>query len=137
MLLLGHEALRDYVRFVWTDYAPLLVRSFVEQAVDAHRGVITGLNKIRLYAPGVFDEDSVALYIPQEATLAIWDRWKELKSRFPDLNVKNVEELPPSVKFRYAVPEILRQVLDAMCETELEALIQKGWLQLHRWRVEA
>jgi hypothetical protein len=93
MLLFGHKRLKDLVRVIWEDNAPLLIRSFVEQGIYPKLRNVTGLEKIRLYPPGprffhnegFYEDDALAVYVPPADIAVIWDHKLKLKRRYPKL----------------------------------------------------
>lgn len=137
-LLFGHKYLSDYVRVVWEKEAPLLVRSYVEQAIDRDHGTVTGLEKFRIYPPGGGEEDlPVAVFVPASAIHEIETHRRNLKDRFPNLDTNNVSELPKQVQFQYAVPALIRKVLQKMQENgvRLDELERRRWLDTAVWRI--
>jgi hypothetical protein len=127
-LLLGHKTLRDYVRVVWEEEAPLLVRSFVEQELDPHFSNVTGLEKIRLYPPDSSDEQSVAVFMPGADIVSVWDHWRQLKEQYPRLSTDNIDELPKPIKFRYAVPAVIRTIVSKLEEgVPLKEIERRQW----------
>ncbi len=134
-LLFGHKVLRDYVRVVWTKHIALLVRSFVEQAIDNQRGTVTGMEKIRIHPPGS-QHDPLAIFLPAEDHGTIMRHAQALRERFPRVPTDIVSELPDDVQFGQIVPEILRHILRMVDEgVPLEQLEQQKWLHTHEWKV--
>lgn len=134
-LLLGHKTLRDYVRVVWKEEAPLLVRSFVEQGLDPRLSDVTGLEKIRLHPPGLSDNQAVAVFMPGSDVMSIWDHQQQLRNRYPRLSTENIDELPKPIKFRYAIPAVVRTVVSKMEEgVLLEEIERRQWFDMFAWR---
>jgi len=129
----GHKDLKDYVRFVWEEDSPLLVRSFVEQAIDLNLSNVTGLEKIGLHPP-LYGDEPIAVYMPPKDTAAILDHETKLKLRYPDLPTRHVLELPKRVQFPRAVPAIIRKIASEM-ETgvPLDEMEHRKWLDLSAW----
>ncbi|MER9229115.1 restriction endonuclease [Mesorhizobium sp. M0664] len=135
-MLLGHKTLRDYVRVVWEEHAPLLVRSFVEQGLDPHFDVVTGLEKIRLYPPGLSADQSIAVFMPDADVGSIWRHQAHLRKQYPNVATDNVDEMPKPIKFRHAIPAVIRAVMSKLEEgVRLEYLERDQWLDMYAWRI--
>jgi hypothetical protein len=136
MLLFGHKVLRDLVRAAWQGEAPLLVRSFVEQALDPDFGIVTGLEKIRIYPPGLEPSDAVAVFIPGADIVAVKNHHSELKKRYPKLRTDNVGELPERIRFQHALPAMIRTAIRALeAGTPVERLERERWFEMSEWRM--
>jgi hypothetical protein len=134
MLLFGHKDLKDWVRIVWEDQAPLLVRSFVEQGIDPNLSTVTGLEKVRLYPPGAVD-DPLAIFMPAADIHAIWDHQRNLNERYPKLATDNIGELPKDVQFRHAVPAVIRKIASNVEEgVPLEEMLRRKWFEMLKWK---
>ncbi len=134
-LLLGDKDLRDYVRVVWEDESALLIRSFVEQALYPYLRDVTGLEKMRIFPPEAGDDEGIALYISASEFSSIFRHHAELRRKFPDLKTDNISELPTSVKFIYAIPEVVRTIVHNINEgVSLEQMKRRRWLDMHKWR---
>lgn len=135
-LLLGDRILRDYVHGVWDEHSPLLIRSFIEQGIDPNLSSVTGLEQIRLLPPGG-QHDIVPIYVPAAEIASVNKHRRKLKKRFPNLDTKNVYELPKPLKFGQAIPAILRRILREVDEgTSVEDLRQAQWLDMLAWQIE-
>lgn len=135
-LLLGQEILRDYVRVVWEKEAPLLVRSFVEQELDPRFSNVTGLEKLRLHPPKSNDEQRVLVFMTGADIQSVWDHRLQLKKKYPRLSTDNVEELPGPIKFRYAVPAIIRTIMSELEKgVSLKEIERRQWLDFFAWRI--
>lgn len=136
-LLFGHKILRDYVRVVWEDEAPLLVRSFVEQEIDLNLGDVTGLEKIRIYLPGYPADARIAVFIPASDVQDIMNHWRDLHRRYPKLATNNVSELPKGTQFRHVLPAMLRKILFEMEKgLSIEEMERLQWFDPVTWKVE-
>jgi hypothetical protein len=142
MLLFGHKDLKDYVT-VWEREAPLFVRSFVEQQIDPDLGIMRGvepLEKIWLHppgyvhAPGYLENLSLSLCMPPADIQAIFDHWRSLTQRYPEPPTNNINELPNDVRFRHAVPRVIREIVSEMGRgVPLEELERRKWLDISVW----
>ena len=137
MLLFGHKVLKDLVRIVWESEAPLLVRSFVEQQIDPKRGIVTGLEKIRLHRPGDIpgygDVLPLAVYMPSADILAIMEHKGKLKQQYPRLATDNISELPKDVQFQRAVPAVIREIIEED-GVPLEEMERRNWFDMSAWK---
>jgi hypothetical protein len=135
MLLFGHKVLRDFVSIVWTEEAPLPVRSLVEQGIDPNLAIVTGLEKIRLRPPGYGDDLSVAAFMPAADIQTILNHQIALKRRYPKLAANNISDLPKDVQFRRAVPAVIRKIVAKMEEgVTLEEMERDKWLDMSGWK---
>lgn len=133
--LLFGKYLNDYVRVIWESDAPLLVRSFVEQEIDAKLGNVTGLEKIRLLPPK-YGESPIAVFMPPADIVAILNHQAAKKVQFPKLATDIVSELPNNVQFRYAVPAVVRKIVSKMAEgVPLEEMERHNWLDTSAWKL--
>jgi hypothetical protein len=134
-LLFGHKVLRDYVRVVWQSDAPLLVRSFVEQQIDPNFSDVTGLEKIRLHAPGYGDDSPLAVFMPPAEIMAIMNHQRDLNRQYPRLKTDNIGEMPADVQFRRAVPAVIREIMDKIQQgIPLEELERRKWFDMFAWK---
>jgi hypothetical protein len=134
-LLLGHKHLPDLVRFVWERHAPLLVRSFVEKEIDAKLQNVVDMEKLRLHHPGLKDEPPRAVFMQPGAMSAIFEHQAAHMRRWQKRALDVVDELPDEVKFQYAIPTILDEVLSKMDEgVLLEELERRKWLDISAWK---
>ncbi len=138
-LLLSHPDLSEYLRAVWEEESPLLVRSFVEQQIDPHLADIKHKDKIRIFPPLELAEPAgsdIAVFMPiAEHAQALHYSW-ELKTKFPRLDVEKVSELYKPVQFGYAIPAILRRIISGLRRRmPIEVFEEAKWLEFHRWKV--
>jgi hypothetical protein len=134
MLLFGHKLLKDYVRVVWEDNAPLLIRSFVEQGIDPKLSYVTGLEKIRLYPPG-YEDDPLAVFVPPADIHAIWKHQQKLNRKYPELATNNISEMPDRIQFRHAVPAVIRKIVWDMEEgLPLDEIGRRKWFDMSAWK---
>jgi len=135
MLLFGHKELKDYIRIVSEQHAPLLVRSFVEQSINPDLWNVTGLEKITLHPPVFGEMDPLQVFMPPADIEAIFAHQRNLRKRFPGHATNNVGELPDDIRFRHAVPAMIRKILAKMKEgVPLEEIERDKLLDWWAWR---
>jgi hypothetical protein len=128
MLLFGHKDLKDYVRSVWEQHAPLLVRSFVEQSINPDLWDVTGLEKITLHPPVYGEMDPLPVFMPPADIEAIFAHQRKLGERWPGDAANNVRDLPDDIQFRHALPAVIRKILAKIREG-----VPLGEMERNKW----
>lgn len=137
-LFFSHPDLSEYVRVPWDNDAPLLIRSFIEQQLDPNLSNIKGKEKIRLFAPHALPEPAggdIAVFMPiSEHNRTVRHSW-ELRAQYPKLNVEKLDELFRPVRFQYAIPAVMRGIVNGIRNgIPIETFEQANWLQFHLWK---
>ncbi|TBB21328.1 hypothetical protein ELH51_05825 [Rhizobium ruizarguesonis] len=135
-ILLGHHIMRDYLRIIGTDSATLVVRSFVEKELDPHFTNISDLVKMRIYPPNAPPDQAVAVFMPGAELASIGSHRRKLRTEYPKLATDNIYELPKHVKFRYAIPAVIREMSARLKEgNTLDQLDKWEWFEMSAWRI--
>lgn len=97
---------------------------------------MTGLEKVRLNPPG-YGNDPIAIFMRADEIQAIWDHGRALRERYPGLATNNIRELPNDLKFRHAVPAVIRRILSEMEKgIPLGKIEKRKWLDMSAWKFE-
>lgn len=134
-LLLSHKYLPDLFRLVWRDEVPLAARSFVENEIRLSVRDVKDMEKLRLLPPGLGEEDARSCFMQPGGLSAIFDHQAEHRRKWKKPPIETVDEMPDAVKFRYAIPTILDDILKKMEEgMSLEEVDRRKLLDLTAWR---
>lgn len=134
-LLLCHKYLPDLFRLVWRDEAPLVVRSFVENELRLQVRDVKNMEKLRLLPPGFGDDEARSCLMQPGGLSAIVDYHAEHRRRWKKSPGQTVEEMPERVKFGYAIPTILDEILKKMEQgMSLEEVERRKLLDVTAWR---
>jgi hypothetical protein len=135
-LLLAHEDLADYLRVVWPNDAPLVIRSYIEHEIDPDSMIVTGMHKIRIRAPNT-QEPEVAVYLTSEQAGAIMTIQQERRAKYGATLTDSVGELPDDVRSAAAIPYLIARLVTLMKEgASIDELGRQGLLHISMWRAE-
>jgi hypothetical protein len=138
-LMLKEEPLSGYLLEVWNDAEALAtaIRMFIEDELDPDLSVVKQNSiQVRLKSPKD-PTDSRVFHIPPQAWPEINEIQQERLKKYGRALTDTIDELPPDVRARYAVPAAMRHILRHLDEGKLvQDLRTAGLLSIGHWKVD-
>jgi hypothetical protein len=135
--MLAEKTISSYVVQVWDSDLPASVRGFIEDELDPRFGIRKKDDmELRLTPPGNLGTRTMT-YIPSAASSEVLTLEKERRERYGRPLTDTVGELPASVRARYAIPAIVRNVLRQLEEGKtLDELRSTDFFHLGAWKIQ-
>jgi hypothetical protein len=128
MLMLVDPDVSVWLLKVWKHDAPLAVEGFLNNYLRPWAGPSAASDQdLRMSPPGD-PERRCSASLSEEDVSSIWGIMKDRQARFGKPLTETVDELPPEVRARVAIPRIVRGILEFISEDRLT------WDQIRRMK---
>lgn len=138
-MMLTDPELQSWLGQVWPPEKTVQsIRSLVLDVVVPYSGGDSSNTRyLRLFPPSPADTH-ISARLDDAAITAIRNIEAWRLNKFGKTLTDTVDELPDDVRASFAVPRIMRGVVEAMLEDfrTVDQLKEMGWFQLGRWRIE-